>query len=85
MMSWAPAYSISKTALNAVTRQFAAALRTHRIAVNSVCPGWVRTDMGGAGAPRTVQQGADAIVWLATEAPVSLTGRFVRDRKVIGW
>ena len=85
MASWAPAYSISKTALNAVTRQFAAALRPRRIVVNSVCPGWVRTDLGGAGAPRTVQQGADTIVWLATEAPPSLTGRFVRDRKVIGW
>ena len=85
MTSWAPAYSISKTALNAVTRQFAAALRTRRIAVNSVCPGWVRTAMGGAGAPRAVQQGADTIVWLATEAPASLTGRFVRDRKIIGW
>jgi NAD(P)-dependent dehydrogenase (short-subunit alcohol dehydrogenase family) len=85
MTSWAPAYSISKTALNAVTRQFAAALRTRRIAVNSVCPGWVRTAMGGAGAPRSVQQGADTIVWLATEAPASLTGRFVRDRKIIGW
>jgi NAD(P)-dependent dehydrogenase (short-subunit alcohol dehydrogenase family) len=85
MLSWAPAYSISKTALNAVTRQFAAALRTRRIAVNSVCPGWVRTAMGGAGAPRAVTQGADTIVWLATEAPASLTGRFVRDRKVIGW
>jgi NAD(P)-dependent dehydrogenase (short-subunit alcohol dehydrogenase family) len=81
----APAYSISKTALNAVTRQFAAALRPRHIAVNSVCPGWVRTAMGGAGAPRAVQQGADTIVWLATEAPASLTGRFVRDRKVIGW
>jgi NAD(P)-dependent dehydrogenase (short-subunit alcohol dehydrogenase family) len=81
----APAYSISKTALNAVTRQFAAALRPRHIAVNSVCPGWVRTAMGGTGAPRAVQQGADTIVWLATEAPASLTGRFVRDRKVIGW
>ena len=85
MASWAPAYSISKTALNAVTRQFAAVLRTRHIVVNSVCPGWVRTDPGGAGAPRTVQQGADTIVWLATEAPLSLTGRFVRDRQVIGW
>jgi NAD(P)-dependent dehydrogenase (short-subunit alcohol dehydrogenase family) len=85
MTSWAPAYSISKTALNAVTRQFAAALRTRHIAVNSVCPGWVRTAMGGTGAPRAVQQGADTIVWLATEAPASLTGRFVRDRKIIGW
>jgi NAD(P)-dependent dehydrogenase (short-subunit alcohol dehydrogenase family) len=85
MTNWAPAYSISKTALNAVTRQFAAALRTQRIAVNSVCPGWVRTDMGGAGATRTVEQGADTIVWLATEAPPSLTGGLLRDRKSIEW
>ena len=85
MASWAPAYSISKTALNAVTRQFAATLRGRRIAVNSVCPGWVRTEMGGAAAPRSVQQGADTIIWLATDAPLSLTGRFVRDRQVIAW
>ena len=85
MTNWAPAYSISKTALNAVTRQLAAALRTRDVAVNAVCPGWVRTDMGGAGASRTVDQGADTIVWLATEAPRSLTGKFLRDRKVIGW
>jgi NAD(P)-dependent dehydrogenase (short-subunit alcohol dehydrogenase family) len=85
MTTWAPAYSISKTALNAVTRQFAAALRTHHVAVNSACPGWVRTDMGGAGATRPVEQGADTIVWLATEAPASLTGKFVRDRKTIEW
>ena len=85
MTSWAPAYSISKAALNAVTRQLAAVLRTRHIAVNSACPGWVRTDMGGAGASRSVAQGADTIVWLATEAPPTLTGKFVRDRKVIGW
>ena len=80
-----PAYSISKTALNAVTRQFAAALRDKGISVNSVCPGWVKTDMGGANAPRTVQQGADTVTWLATEAPRDLTGQFLRDRKVIPW
>lgn len=85
MASWAPAYSISKTALNAVTRQLAAALRTQRIAVNSACPGWVRTDMGGPGATRTVEQGADTIVWLAAEAPLSLTGGYFRDRKSIEW
>ncbi len=85
MTSWAPAYSISKAALNAVTRQLAAVLRTRHIAVNSACPGWVRTDMGGAGASRSVAQGADTIVWLATEAPLTLTGKFFRDRKVIGW
>ncbi len=80
-----PAYSISKTALNAVTRQFAAALGDKGISVNSVCPGWVKTDMGGANAPRTVQQGADTVTWLATEAPRNLTGQFLRDRKPIPW
>ena len=82
-MHWAPAYSISKTALNSVTQQLAAALP--EFAVNSVCPGWVRTDMGGSGAPRSVEQGADTIVWLATEAPPSITGKFLRDRQVIEW
>src|SRR5262249_31350213 len=80
---WAPAYCISKTALNGVTSQLAAALRN--FAVNSVCPGWVRTDMGGSGAPRSVEEGADTIVWLATDAPQNLTGNFLRDRHPIPW
>ncbi|HET9846754.1 MAG TPA: SDR family oxidoreductase [Nitrospira sp.] len=85
MGTWAPAYSISKTALNGVTGQFAAALRDSNIAVNAVCPGWVKTDMGGHEAPLSVEQGADTIVWLATEAPQSMTGLFIRDRKPIPW
>jgi NAD(P)-dependent dehydrogenase (short-subunit alcohol dehydrogenase family) len=80
---WAPAYSISKTALNGVTSQLAAALP--KFAVNSVCPGWVRTDMGGDNANRSLEEGADTIVWLATEAPHDLTGKFLRDRKEIRW
>ena len=80
-----PAYSISKTALNAVTRQLAAALKTQGIAVNSVCPGWVKTDMGGEGASREVVQGADTPAWLVTEASATLTGEFLRDRKSIPW
>jgi len=80
---WSPLYCISKTALNGVTSQLAAALP--KFAVNSVCPGWVRTDMGGAGAPRSVEQGADGIVWLAADAPQNLTGKFLQDRKVIPW
>src|SRR6266568_2703086 len=80
---WAPAYCISKTALNGVTVQLAAALP--KFAVNSVCPGWVRTDMGGANATRSMQEGADTIVWLASEAPQDLTGKFLRDRKEIPW
>src|SRR6266480_2948494 len=80
---WSPAYCISKTALNGVTSQFATALP--KFAVNSVCPGWVRTDMGGANATRSVEEGADGIVWLAVEAPQNLTGKFLQDRKVIPW
>jgi NAD(P)-dependent dehydrogenase (short-subunit alcohol dehydrogenase family) len=78
------AYRISKAALNAVTGILAAELRG-AIAVNSMCPGWVRTDMGGANAERDVSQGADTAVWLALEAPHDLSGKFLRDRKVIPW
>ncbi len=80
---WSPAYCISKTALNAVTSQLATALP--KFSVNSVCPGWVRTDMGGQGASRSVEEGADTIVWLAADAPQELTGKFLRDRKEIPW
>src|SRR3954469_5642508 len=80
---WAPGYCVSKTALNGVTVQLAAALP--KFAVNSVCPGWVRTEMGGENADRSVAEGAATIVWLATDAPHDLTGKFVKDRKVIPW
>jgi len=80
---WAPAYCISKTALNGVTAQLAAALP--KFAVNSVCPGWVRTEMGGPNATRSVGEGATGIVWLAVDAPQNETGKFWRDRKVIPW
>jgi NAD(P)-dependent dehydrogenase (short-subunit alcohol dehydrogenase family) len=81
--TWAPAYCLSKTAVNGVTVQLAASLPN--AAVNSVCPGWVRTDMGGAGADRSVAQGAETIVWLALDAPQTLTGKFLRDRVPIPW
>jgi NAD(P)-dependent dehydrogenase (short-subunit alcohol dehydrogenase family) len=83
--SWAPAYSLSKAALNLVTRMLATALAGDGVVVNAMCPGWVRTEMGGAGAPRDVAQGADTAVWLALDAPRSLTGTFVRDREVVPW
>lgn len=85
MGAMAPAYSLSKTALNGVTRQLHAALSADRIKVYSVCPGWVRTDMGGPNAHRSVEQGVETIVWLAEAAPKDLAGLFVRDRKPISW
>jgi NAD(P)-dependent dehydrogenase (short-subunit alcohol dehydrogenase family) len=78
------AYRISKTALNAVTAILAAELRG-AVAVNAVCPGWVKTDMGGPNAELEVADGADTAVWLALDAPQKLTGKFVRKRKVIPW
>ena len=80
---WAPAYSISKTAINMLTQQLTAALPD--VAVNSMCPGWCRTEMGGGEAPRSADEGADTLVWLALDAPHSLRGNFVKDRKVIAW
>jgi NAD(P)-dependent dehydrogenase (short-subunit alcohol dehydrogenase family) len=85
MGTYAPSYSISKTTMNAITKQFAGALKHKRIAVNSVTPGWVRTDMGGMSAARSVEKGAETIVWLATEATQDKTGLFWRDKKVIDW
>ncbi len=79
-------YAMSKAALNALTCIVAAELRgAGDIKVNSVCPGWVRTDMGGPGAPRSVQQGADTIIWLATLPADGPSGGFFRDRKPIPW
>jgi NAD(P)-dependent dehydrogenase (short-subunit alcohol dehydrogenase family) len=79
------AYRISKAALNAVTGILAAELAAQGIAVNAMCPGWVKTDMGGAHAERHVSHAAETAVWLALDASQDLTGKFVRDRKVIPW
>ena len=83
MTTYAPAYAISKAALNAITAMLAAALPRAR--VNCVNPGWVRTDMGGTAAPRSATEGADTIVWLATLPPNGPTGGFFRDRERIDW
>ena len=80
-----PSYCLSKLALNGVTLMLANKLRADGIAVNSVDPGWVRTDMGGSSATRGVKEGAAGIVWLASEAPHEMTGRFLRDGQVIEW
>jgi NAD(P)-dependent dehydrogenase (short-subunit alcohol dehydrogenase family) len=76
------AYRVSKAGLNALTRTLSA--DEPAIKVNSLCPGWVRTDMGGSGAPRSVEQGAETAVWLAT-ASATPTGAFLRDREPIPW
>ena len=81
--AWAPAYCISKTAVNMLTQQLTAALPD--VMVNSMCPGWCRTEMGGSDAPRTPEEGADTLVWLSLDAPHELRGQFIKDRSVIGW
>jgi NAD(P)-dependent dehydrogenase (short-subunit alcohol dehydrogenase family) len=85
MSTYAPAYSISKAALNAFTRILAATYENAGVLVNSADPGWVRTDMGGPDAPRSVEQGADTIVWLATLPAGGPTGGFFHDRKPTPW
>ncbi len=80
-----PGYQITKAALNALTRTLAGELREARILVNAVCPGWVATDMGGAGAPRSVAEGAAGIIWAATLPESGPTGGFFRDGKPLPW
>lgn len=80
-----PAYRVSKAALNAVTRILAAELTGTGILVNSASPGWVRTDLGGPNAPRSVDQGADTPVWLATLPNDGPTGGFFYDRVPLEW
>ena len=80
-----PAYRLSKAALNALTRVVAAEVAGTNVLVNSMSPGWVKTDMGGEAAPRTVDEGADTIVWLATLPDGGPSGGFFRDRRPIEW
>lgn len=79
-----PAYNLSKTALNAVTRMVADALRKDRVLVNSICPGWVATDMGGSGG-RPIPDGAASVVWAVTIPDDGPTGGFFRDGKPLAW
>jgi NAD(P)-dependent dehydrogenase (short-subunit alcohol dehydrogenase family) len=79
-----PAYSVSKAALNALTRILAAELRADRVLVNAVCPGWVATDMGGAGG-RPVADGAASVVWAVLLDDDGPTGGFFRDGRPVAW
>ncbi|MFF8592785.1 SDR family NAD(P)-dependent oxidoreductase [Streptomyces sp. NPDC015220] len=78
------AYGVSKAALNALTLVVSAAV-PETVKVNAVCPGWVRTDMGGRGAPTSVEQGADTVTWLARLPDSGPTGGFFRNRTRIDW
>jgi NAD(P)-dependent dehydrogenase (short-subunit alcohol dehydrogenase family) len=85
MNSGCPGYRTSKTALNALTRLLADELKGTNVLINSMCPGWVRTDMGGPGATREVREGADTAIWLATLPAGGPSGGFFRDRQMISW
>ena len=80
-----PAYRISKTSINTLTRMLDDELKGYNILVNSMCPGWVKTSMGGENAVRSIEQGADTAVWLATLPDDGPRGKFFRDRKEIPW
>ncbi|TVR60179.1 MAG: SDR family oxidoreductase [Candidatus Competibacteraceae bacterium] len=80
-----PAYRISKTALNALTRILAAETQGYNILVNSICPGWVRTEMGGHNAERTVEEGVTGIVWASTLPDDGPSGGVFRDGLPIPW
>jgi NAD(P)-dependent dehydrogenase (short-subunit alcohol dehydrogenase family) len=80
-----PAYRMSKAALNALTRVSARELAGDGVKVNAMCPGWVRTGMGGPNAPREPKEAADTAVWLATLPDNGPTGGFFRDRQPIAW
>jgi carbonyl reductase 1 len=79
------AYSVSKALLNGYTRVLSRELAVGERRVNAVCPGWVQTDMGGAGAPRKVQEGAKGIVWAAMLGAEGPKGGFFRDGKPLAW
>jgi NAD(P)-dependent dehydrogenase (short-subunit alcohol dehydrogenase family) len=83
MSGGTPAYSVSKAALNALTRILAAELRRDGVLVNAVCPGWTATDMGGGGRP--VAEGASGVVWAAELPDDGPTGGFFRDGRALAW
>jgi NAD(P)-dependent dehydrogenase (short-subunit alcohol dehydrogenase family) len=85
MVNDMPAYRLSKIALNGLTLMLARSVKGTSVLVNAACPGWVRSDMGGPKADRSLEQGADGIIWLATLPDGGPNGGFYRDRKPIPW
>ena len=80
-----PDYRISKTALNAVTRIFSYEMKDTNVKVNCLCPGWVRTDMGGPTADRSPEEGVETTIWLATLPDDGPNGRYFRDKQEMDW
>lgn len=85
MGSGYPAYRLSKAALNAVTRVLSEEWKDSGVKVNSVCPGWVKTDMGGEGAERSIPEGVNSILYAALLEKDGPTGGFFRDGKKLAW
>lgn len=79
------AYSVSKSSLNMLTKLFASEVDGKNLKINSICPGWVKTDMGGSGAPRTIEEGISGMIWAATLDEGGPNGGFFRDGKPIDW
>jgi NAD(P)-dependent dehydrogenase (short-subunit alcohol dehydrogenase family) len=79
------AYKLSKLMVNGMTRIMAAEIKDEDIKINTMAPGWVRSDMGGASAPRSLAQGADTIIWLATLPDDGPSGGFFEDRTPANW
>lgn len=85
MRGGTPGYGLSKASLNALTIKLSDELKKDGILINAVCPGWVRTEMGGSQAPRSAAEGAKGIVWAALLPDSGSTGKFFRDQKIIKW
>jgi NAD(P)-dependent dehydrogenase (short-subunit alcohol dehydrogenase family) len=85
LTGYSSAYRLSKVLLNAMTRIMADEVKEKNIKINTMDPGWVRSDMGGPSAPRSLTQGADTIVWLANLPADGPSGGFFGDRQPIPW
>jgi len=79
------AYRLSKIVLNGLTQMLADSVKGTNVLVNAACPGWVRTEMGSPNAPRSAEEGAQSVVWLATLPDGGPQGGFFRDGQLLDW